>query len=75
MEYYSRLGGAQYLAYPPVVAGGPRANTIHYTKNDQLVDDGDMVLMDAGKGQANLLFHFQCSATQHCTRLSVPWLY
>jgi len=42
------MKGAQYLAYPPVVAGGPRANTIHYTNNDQLINDGHMVLMDAG---------------------------
>lgn len=48
MDYHSRMGGAQYLAYPPVVAGGARANTIHYITNNQLVEDGDMVLMDAG---------------------------
>ena len=48
MDYHSRMGGAQYLAYPPVIAGGPRANTIHYISNNQLVEDGDMVLMDAG---------------------------
>jgi len=48
VDYHSRMGGAQYLAYPPVIAGGPRANTIHYISNNQLVEDGDMVLMDAG---------------------------
>jgi len=48
VDYHCRIGGAQYLAYPPVIAGGPRANTIHYINNNQLVDDGDMVLMDAG---------------------------
>lgn len=42
------MSGAQYLAYPPVVAGGARANTIHYISNNQLIDDGEMVLMDAG---------------------------
>lgn len=25
--------GAEFLAYPPVVAYGDNANTIHYTKN------------------------------------------
>ncbi|XP_026462599.1 xaa-Pro aminopeptidase 3-like [Ctenocephalides felis] len=40
--------GAQRLAYPPVVAGGERANTIHYINNNQVVNDGEMVLMDAG---------------------------
>ena len=48
VEYYSRMSGAQYLAYPPVVAGGPRANTIHYINNNQFINDGEMVLMDAG---------------------------
>jgi Xaa-Pro aminopeptidase len=42
------MSGAQYLAYPPVVAGGPRANTIHYINNNQLINNGEMVLMDAG---------------------------
>lgn len=36
------------LAYPPVVAGGRNATTIHYIDNNQLVADGDLVLMDAG---------------------------
>ncbi|KAK7097129.1 hypothetical protein V1264_004150 [Littorina saxatilis] len=48
MDFECRVRGAQYLAYPPVVAGGPRANTIHYTANNQVVADGDLVLMDAG---------------------------
>ena len=42
------MSGAQHLAYPPVIAGGSRANTIHYISNNQLVNDGEMVLMDAG---------------------------
>ncbi|KAL5012065.1 hypothetical protein ScPMuIL_010616 [Solemya velum] len=36
------------LAYPPVIAGGNRANTIHYINNNQIVADGELVLMDAG---------------------------
>ncbi|KAI9562058.1 hypothetical protein GHT06_013023 [Daphnia sinensis] len=48
VEYHSRMKGAQYLAYPPVVAGGTRANTIHYISNNQLINNGEMVLMDAG---------------------------
>lgn len=48
MEFECRIRGAQRLAYPPVVAGGARANIIHYVANDQLVLDGDLVLMDAG---------------------------
>nr|XP_054755054.1 xaa-Pro aminopeptidase 3-like [Lytechinus pictus] len=48
MDFEVRLDGAEFLAYPPVVAGGNRANTLHYVKNNQIVEDGDMVLMDAG---------------------------
>lgn len=48
VDFHSRMNGAQYLAYPPVVAGGSRANTIHYTSNNQIVGDGEMILMDAG---------------------------
>ncbi|XP_076467817.1 xaa-Pro aminopeptidase 3-like [Babylonia areolata] len=48
MDFECRIRGAQFLAYPPVVAGGSRANTIHYTANNQVIADGDLVLMDAG---------------------------
>lgn len=48
MDFEVRLNGAEFLAYPPVVAGGNRANTLHYVKNNQIVQGGDMVLMDAG---------------------------
>ena len=30
LEYEARRRGAEMLAYPPVVAAGNRANTIHY---------------------------------------------
>ncbi|KAJ9577543.1 hypothetical protein L9F63_005916 [Diploptera punctata] len=48
VDYECRMRGAEYLAYPPVVAGGDRANIIHYINNNQVVADGEMVLMDAG---------------------------
>ncbi|XP_056640716.1 xaa-Pro aminopeptidase 3 [Diorhabda sublineata] len=47
-DYECRLRGAEYLAYPPVIAGGTRATTIHYINNNQVVDAGEMVLMDGG---------------------------
>jgi len=47
-EYQCRLGGAQRLAYPAVVAGGSDACTIHYIRNDKMLVNGQMVLMDAG---------------------------
>ncbi|XP_071501276.1 xaa-Pro aminopeptidase 3-like [Diadema antillarum] len=48
VDFEVRLKGAEFLAYPPVVAGGNRANTLHYVKNNQSVEDGDLILMDAG---------------------------
>lgn len=47
VDYRCRIRQSK-LAYPPVVAGGQNATTIHYIDNNQLVSDGDMVLMDAG---------------------------
>lgn len=34
-EYRCRAGGAARMAYPPVVAGGADACTIHYSRNDK----------------------------------------
>ncbi|KAI8797923.1 Xaa-Pro aminopeptidase 3 isoform X1 [Biomphalaria glabrata] len=48
MDFECRMRGAEFLAYPPVVAGGPRANVIHYITNNQVIKDGHLVLMDAG---------------------------
>ncbi|KAJ8028635.1 Xaa-Pro aminopeptidase 3 [Holothuria leucospilota] len=48
IDFEARTNGAEFLAYPPVVAGGNRANTLHYINNNQAIQDGDMVLMDAG---------------------------
>ncbi|KAG1875383.1 peptidase M24 [Suillus subalutaceus] len=47
-EYLCSLSGSQRLAYVPVVASGPNALIIHYTSNNQVVQDGEMILMDAG---------------------------
>lgn len=36
-EHSCRMGGAQWLSFPPVVAGGERALSLHYIKNDQIL--------------------------------------
>lgn len=41
-------GGATALAFPPVVGGGANACTVHYRHADSVLQDGDVVLMDAG---------------------------
>jgi len=48
MEFEVKRRGAQRLSYPSVVAGGSRANTLHYISNDLILRDGDLVLVDAG---------------------------
>ncbi|TFK64905.1 peptidase M24 [Pluteus cervinus] len=47
-EYLCSLSGAQRLAYVPVVASGPNALIIHYTSNNQVIREGEIVLIDAG---------------------------
>lgn len=48
LEFGMRSRGGKFQAYPPVVAGGQRANTLHYVTNDMCVAGGEMVLIDAG---------------------------
>ncbi|THF96684.1 hypothetical protein TEA_009920 [Camellia sinensis var. sinensis] len=48
VEYECKMRGAQRMAFNPVVGGGPNGSVIHYSRNDQKVQDGDLVLMDIG---------------------------
>ncbi|XP_018895572.2 xaa-Pro aminopeptidase 3 [Bemisia tabaci] len=48
VDFESRIGGADHLAYPPVVASGDNGTIIHYIENKQKMRDGNLVLMDAG---------------------------
>ena len=47
-EFECRVGGAERLAYPSVVAGGENATVLHYMHNDATLADGSLMLMDAG---------------------------
>lgn len=40
--------GCRDSAYPSIVGGGENACILHYTENDALLNDGDLVLVDAG---------------------------
>ena len=40
--------GARHPAYNSIVAGGDNANILHYTDNDEVLNDGDLLLIDAG---------------------------
>ncbi|KAK9468917.1 peptidase M24, structural domain-containing protein [Lipomyces arxii] len=48
LEYVFKIGGCEKSAYVPVVAGGTHSLAIHYTRNDDVLHPGDMVLVDAG---------------------------
>lgn len=43
-----RRSGSQYPAYPSIVAGGANACVLHYITNDHVLNDGDLLLIDAG---------------------------
>jgi Xaa-Pro aminopeptidase len=43
-----RRHGAQAPAYTPIVAGGANSCVLHYTDNDQRLDDSALLLIDAG---------------------------
>jgi Xaa-Pro aminopeptidase len=43
-----RRQGAQAPAYTPIVAGGANACVLHYVQNDALLNEGDLLLIDAG---------------------------
>jgi len=47
-EYVFTSRGAQYPAYPSIVAGGPNATVLHYNANRRRVNDDELVLIDAG---------------------------
>jgi Xaa-Pro aminopeptidase len=43
-----RREGASGPSYETIVASGPNATTLHYVENDRKIEDGDLVLVDAG---------------------------
>lgn len=47
--YLAELRRAQAVpAYPPIIAGGAAACTLHYTRNDARLEAGQLLLVDAG---------------------------
>ena len=48
LECEFRLGGSASPAYPSIVAGGKNACILHYTENCDRLNDGDLLLIDAG---------------------------
>jgi Xaa-Pro aminopeptidase len=56
MEAEFRMAGSPYNAYPSIVAGGENGCILHYTENNQVLNDGELLLIDAGA-------EFQCYAS------------
>lgn len=48
MEQHFRKQGAMGPAYPSIVASGDNACILHYVENDCQMQDGDLLLIDAG---------------------------
>ncbi len=41
------------FAYTPIIASGNNANVLHYIENNQVCNDGDLILIDVGAEYAN----------------------
>ena len=52
LEYHFRRNGAEGPAYPSIVASGANATILHYISNDQQMQAGDLLLIDAGSEYA-----------------------
>lgn len=48
IQHEFAMNGARFVAYNSIVAGGDNANILHYTENSDELQDGDLVLIDAG---------------------------
>ncbi|NNJ47284.1 MAG: M24 family metallopeptidase [Acidimicrobiia bacterium] len=48
LEYVFRQLGSPRDGYPSIVGSGPNACILHYTENRRQMQDGDLVLIDAG---------------------------
>lgn len=48
LRYICRRNGSPRQGYAPIVASGANATVLHYTTNDRRIEDGSLVLIDAG---------------------------
>lgn len=48
IEYIFKLNNASGHAYPPIIAGGKNGCCLHYSKNNDILNDGDLLLFDIG---------------------------
>jgi Xaa-Pro aminopeptidase len=48
LVYHFMINGCQHAAYPSIVGGGENGCVLHYTENNGELNDGDLLLIDAG---------------------------
>src|SRR5439155_1335049 len=48
LEFICRVHGSPRDGYPSIVASGPNACILHYQENRRRMEDGDLLLIDAG---------------------------
>lgn len=48
MEAYMRDQGASGVGYNSIIGGGENATILHYVENNQVLKDGDLILIDSG---------------------------
>jgi Xaa-Pro aminopeptidase len=48
ISYAFRRNGSPRCGYSSIVGSGPNATVLHYTSNNRRIEDGDLVLIDAG---------------------------
>jgi Xaa-Pro aminopeptidase len=48
IESYMREHGASGTAYNSIIGGGENATILHYVENNRRLNDGDLILIDAG---------------------------
>lgn len=47
-EFTLKSNGIRETAFPSIVASGKNATILHYTENNAIINDGDLVLVDLG---------------------------
>jgi len=48
IRYVFRKSGSPRCGYPPIVASGHNATVLHYTVNERRIEEGELLLIDAG---------------------------
>ena len=48
LRYVFRKNGSPRHGYPPIIASGANSTVLHYTTNNRLIEDGDLLLIDSG---------------------------